>query len=125
MLVDLRIHVEELGTVSLLTRIQAMNLNRVAQQMRIQIAALPYGLLQSALAGDLTVALQRNQDHYRLALGRDGLAPAPSDVLRLASAFAVPEGTEPVLRKRQERHPCSGRLINWYVVELQWIEFGR
>jgi hypothetical protein len=101
-----------------------MNLDQIARQMRADICSNPNGWLRSAPAEDLVVALQRNQEHYRLALGRDGLALAPADIRRVASAFGVPEGTEPTVSQIQKRHPRSGRLINWYVVELRWTEFG-
>jgi hypothetical protein len=101
-----------------------MNLDRIARQMRADICRSPNGWLKSAPADDLILALQRNQEHYRLAFGRDGMALAPADIRRLASAFGVPEGTEPTVRQIQRRHPRSGCLINWYVVELRWIEFG-
>jgi hypothetical protein len=102
-----------------------VDLNQVAHQMLAQIAHLPDGRLQLTPPGDLTLALQRDHDRYHLALGRVGLPLVVSDVRRLAAAFGVPEGTEPTVTRRQERHPRSGCLIDLYIIELQWTERGR
>lgn len=77
------------------------------------------------LARGLVVVLERQgRERWRLALGREDVWPADAEARICAEAFEVPVGASRRSREVARKHPKSGRVVTYRVVEFTWVEEG-
>lgn len=91
-------------------------LQRIANEMKSQLAPVEKGWVQRALFGGLTLVLERNGRTWRLALGRIGTAPGKTEAETCAKAFALPPGIEWSWGQRKRTK------VTYQVAECIWIE---
>jgi hypothetical protein len=96
-------------------------LREIADRMRAEIEAAPFGHTKQTLGGGLMLALFRNDVRWRLTLRRINVYPSDREVEICSCAFGAPLGTEPTRRLWPERVSAS-RSVTWYCVDLMWRE---
>ena len=100
---------------------QRNRLDQLAERMKNRIAG-QNRQTHTELSHGLHIVMGRMEGQWRLALGREKVAPSDTEVDICRTAFKVPEGASEDRRKHSRRHPKTGRLVVYNVVELQWME---
>jgi len=60
---------------------------------------------------------------WRLALGRQDVAPSEDEIAICRRAFGVPEGTEhAAVQSKSRTNPKTKVVSTWYVVDMYWYE---
>jgi len=103
-------------------RARPTRLDSLAANMRAQLEPIDNGWLQLPLPGGLIIVLQRNAEHWRLALGRETVAPSDIEVDVCARAFQVPPGSEPAWTTKSRQVAKTNRVAQYHVAELTWEE---
>lgn len=93
-----------------------MTLTGIAEDMRTILDGSEAHYVVRKLSGGLVLVLHKLDDRYRLACGRKTSAPSAEEVLVVAAAFAVPEGTEVQHAKRNGYHVAE---MSWRELRLQ------
>lgn len=99
-------------------------LHALAAQMRGYVGS--NGQAHQVLGHGLHLVLQRGENgHCRLALGREAPAtPSEQELAICAAAFTLPPEPARASRAARWRQPRTGRMVNFNVIELFWIEIG-
>ncbi len=74
------------------------------------------------LRNGLELVLQRRDQQWRLALGRDGVQPSDVEVETVCKAFDVPAAVEQLRTQVLRTMPKTNRRAIYHVVELYWVE---
>lgn len=100
-------------------------LEQMAADLRKQLDPIDNGWRQVALPGGLYIVLQRNGEQWRLALGREHVAPSDVEVDVCSHAFRVPPGSEPHWTTKRRQMPRTNRVAEYHVAEILWEELHR
>lgn len=103
-------------------------LDEIASNMRRHVVDAGAMYSHQRLQRGLEVVLQRHVEsngaiRWRLALGRNDVAPSDDEIAICRKAFDVPVGTEHEAVKTKSRpSKKTGKLITWHIVEMYWYE---
>lgn len=107
------------------TKSGTSTLSQIAHTLKERSSVTPGGQAYRCLPRGLHIVYGRIDGACRLALGREAPSIPSDDELDLvATAFAVPDGAEPNIRKATWRHPTTARSVTFNVVELTWRELA-
>lgn len=99
----------------------------IATSMRSSVISSQRGA-HHRLPRGLEIVMQRHVEssgamRWRLALGRQDVAPSDEEIAICRNAFGVPEGTEHTAAQTKNRpSKKTGKLITWHIVEMYWYE---
>ena len=103
-------------------------LDEIAVNMRSHVVDAGAMYSHQRLPRGLEIVLQRHIEsngaiRWRLALGRNDLAPSDDEIAICRKAFGVPEGTEHTAVQSKSRYSEKSKIVsNWHIVEMYWYE---
>lgn len=110
------------------TKTKANELTAIAAKMRSHVVDACAMYSHTRLPRGLEIVLQRNIEatgavRWRLALGRQDVAPSEDEIANCRSAFGVPVGTEhAAVPSRVRVSKKTGIVSSWHIVEMYWYE---
>ncbi|MFN8493157.1 MAG: hypothetical protein U0350_36475 [Caldilineaceae bacterium] len=105
-----------------------MNLTNIASAMRRELVNKQSGATKRILFGGLVVVLDRDGDHWRLAIGREGAPPSKTEARVFSAHFNLPAGVEWAWVAKEQKRCVYGQrgvqvyVTRWQVAEARWIE---
>ena len=103
-------------------------LELIAATMRSHVVNAGAMYSHQRLPRGLEIVLQRHIEsngkvRWRLALGRNEVAPSEDEIAICRKAFGVPEGTEHTAVQSKSRYSEKSKIVsNWHIVEMYWYE---
>ncbi len=103
-------------------------LDEIASNMRRHVVDAGAMYSHQRLQRGLEVVLQRHIEssgavRWRLALGRQDVAPSEDEIAICRKAFGVPVGTEhAAVQSKSRKSRKTGNVSTWYVIEMYWYE---
>lgn len=101
----------------------SVSLTQMATILSSKAAQARSGQAHVRLPRGLHIVFGRIEGVYRLAMGREApSSPSDDEIALVARAFAAPAAAGRSEGKSQWRHPGSGRVVTFNVVEFTWRE---